>query len=400
MPFSFMGKVLWVDLDQGTLTEEAIPDDIYRRFLSGVGLAAYLLYREIPAGADPLGPENVLGLVSGLLNGTNSLFTGRWMAVAKSPLTGAWGEANCGGTLAPAIKRCGYDGIFFKGSSARPVYLAIVDNSPKLLDASNLWGQDAVDTENELRKIYPGSAVACIGAAGEKRSLISGICNDGGRMAARSGLGAVMGAKQLKAVVLRGNQKILVQDKAEMQNLSQKALKWIRFKIPMPPGRITKYIGTLMRALPFQWAQDGMLYKSLLQKWGTISMNQISIEMGDAPIQNWQGSNQSFPFKKSDSTSPDQITRFEKKKYHCRSCALGCGGIVSNEVVPEGHKPEYETVLAWGGLLMQGSLEHIFLINEKLNRAGMDSISAGGTVAFAIECAQHGVFTARRTEWA
>ena len=133
MPFSFMGKVLWVDLDQGTLTEEAIPDDIYRRFLSGVGLAAYLLYREIPAGADPLGPENVLGLVSGLLNGTNSLFTGRWMAVAKSPLTGAWGEANCGGTLASAIKRCGYDGIFFKGSSARPVYLAIVDNSPKLL---------------------------------------------------------------------------------------------------------------------------------------------------------------------------------------------------------------------------------------------------------------------------
>ena len=102
MPFSFMGKVLWVDLTQGTLSEEAIPDDIYRRFLSGIGLAAYLLYREIPAGADPLGPENVLGLSQALLNGTNSLFTGRWMAAAKSPLTGAWGEANCGGTLASA----------------------------------------------------------------------------------------------------------------------------------------------------------------------------------------------------------------------------------------------------------------------------------------------------------
>ena len=206
--------------------------------------------------------------------------------------------------------------------------------------------------KTNLRKIYPDSAVACIGAAGEKLSLIAGISNDGGRMAARSGLGAVMGAKRLKAVVLHGNQKISVHDKAEMQRLSQKALRWVRFKIPMPPGKITRYIGTLMRVLPFQWAQDGMLYKWLLQRWGTISMNQISVEMGDAPIQNWRGSNQSFPFKHSDSTNPDQITRFEKKKYHCRSCALGCGGIVSNEVVQEGHKPEYETVLSWGGLLM------------------------------------------------
>ena len=112
-----------------------------------------------------------------------------------------------------------------------------------------------------------------------------------------------------------------------------------------------------------------MLYKSLLQQWGTISMNQISVEMGDAPIQNWHGSNQSFPFKKSDSTSPDQITRFEKKKYHCRSCALGCGGIVSNEVVPEGHKPEYETVLAWGGLLMQGR-PGAYLFDQRKTKPG------------------------------
>src|SRR5512147_224326 len=114
-----MGKVLWVDLSQGTTREEPIPDEVYRRFLAGIGLAAYLLYREIPPGADPLGPENVLGFTAGLLNGTNSLFTGRWMAAAKSPLTGAWGEANCGGTLASAIKRSGYDGIFFKGISSR-----------------------------------------------------------------------------------------------------------------------------------------------------------------------------------------------------------------------------------------------------------------------------------------
>ncbi len=388
-----MGKVLWVDLNQGVIYEEPIPDDVYRRFLTGIGLAAFLLYREIPAKADPLGPDNVLGFVSGLLNGTNSLFTGRWMAVAKSPLTGAWGEANCGGTLAAALKRSGYDGIFLKGTSPNPVYLLVANGKAELHDAEELWGMDTIETEKRLRSAYPDTAVASIGPAGEKLSLIAGICNDDGRMAARSGLGAVMGAKRLKAVVLQGKQKVLIHDKDAMQRLSQKALAAVRLKVPLPGGKITRFIGTLMRLLPFQWAQDGMLYKWLLQRWGTISMNQISVEMGDAPIQNWRGSSGDFRFKHSDSSNPDQITRYETRKYHCRACALGCGGIISNHVVEEGHKPEYESVMALGGLLLNEDLESIFAINEKLNRAGMDTISAGGTVAFAIECAEQGLLS-------
>jgi aldehyde:ferredoxin oxidoreductase len=393
MPPGVMGKVLWVDLTNGTIREEHIPESVYRRFLSGVGLAAYLLYREIPPGAEPLGPDNVLGFVSGLLNGTTSLFTGRWMAVGKSPLTGGWGEANCGGTLASAIKRSGYDGVFFKGVSPRPVYLSVINGQAKLQAADDLWGCDTTETDQRLRTAFPNTAVACIGPAGERLSLIAAISNDGGRMAARSGLGAVMGAKRLKAVVLAGNQKMTIYDKEEMQRLSQKALSYIRMEVPLPSGKVTRYIGTLMRLLPFQWAQDGMLYKWLLQRWGTISMNQISVEMGDAPIQNWRGTSADYPFRQSDSSNPDRITQYETKKYHCRACALGCGGTVSNEVVQESHKPEYETVLAWGGLLLNQDLESIFAINERLNRAGMDSISAGGTVAFAIECAERGLFT-------
>ena len=127
MPYSVMGSVLWVNLTNGTTWVEQVEETVYRKFLSGIGLAAYLLYREIPAGADPLGPENVLGFVSGLLSGTNSLYTGRWMAAARSPLTGAWGEANCGGSLAPAIKRCGYDGIFITGASPHPVTLHVAN---------------------------------------------------------------------------------------------------------------------------------------------------------------------------------------------------------------------------------------------------------------------------------
>jgi len=395
---SVMGKVLWIDLTGGKITEEVVPEEVYQNFLSGIGLAAYFLYREIPAGADALGPENVLGFVSGLMNATNSLFTGRWMAAAKSPLTGTWGEANCGGTLAAALKRSGYDGFFFKGASTQPVYLLLDKGKAELRNAADLWGVDAIETELCLRARHPDAAVACIGAAGEKRSLIAGIVNDGGRMAARSGLGAVMGAKGLKALVVRGTQKVLVKDGKEMQRLSKQAMHWVRFKVPLPSSKIARYLGSLIRILPFQWAQPGMLYKALLQHWGTISMNQISVEMGDAPVQNWRGSSTDFRFSRSNSTDPDRITQFEVKKYHCRSCALGCGGIISNSVVQEGHKPEYETVMSLGSLLMNEDLESIFQINERLNRAGMDSISAGATVAFAIECAERGLLSAEELD--
>lgn len=391
MPFGVMGKVLWVNLTKGAVWEEQIADAVYEDYLAGIGLAAYLLYREIPPQADPLGPENVLGFVSGLLSGTNSLYTGRWMAAARSPLTGAWGEANCGGSLATAIKRCGYDGIFVTGASPRPCYLLVANGKAELRDASALWGLDSVETENRLQTQTPAASVACIGPAGENRSLIAGICNDGGRLAARSGLGAVMGAKQLKAVVLSGTQRVKTADPLRMQRLSQGAYRWTRLHIPFPPGKISRYVGSLFRTLPVQMAQDGALYKWLLRKWGTIGMNQISVEMGDAPIQNWRGSDQTFPPPRSASADPDRITRYEQKKYRCRACALGCGGIISHPRVPEGHKPEYETVLSWGGLLMNEDLDTIFVANERLNRAGMDSISAGATAAFAIECAERGL---------
>jgi aldehyde:ferredoxin oxidoreductase len=123
MNHSYMGKVMWVDLTAGRITTEVIPDEVYNRFLSGTGLAAWLLYRRIPPAADPLGPDNILGFMSGILTSSGSLFTGRWMVVGKSPLTGTWGDANCGGNLSPGIKGCGVDGIFFTGQSQRPVYL-------------------------------------------------------------------------------------------------------------------------------------------------------------------------------------------------------------------------------------------------------------------------------------
>lgn len=281
----YMGKILMVDLSNQTMTEETIPDRVYEQYLSGMGLGAYILYNRMPAGADPLGPENILGFCSGLLTGTGSLFSGRWTLVGKSPLTGCWGDANCGGTFSPAIKRCGYDAIFFKGISSSPVYLYIKNGKAVLKDASELWGHDAIETEEILKKQYgQKAAVAVIGPAGEKVSLIAGVCNDKGRIAARSGLGAVMGIKKLKAVVLDGVQRIGAADAAAMKRLSQHCAKWVNFPLPLPPAGVFARVGSFLRLTPVLFPQDGILYKSILKKWGTGGMNQASIEMGDSPL--------------------------------------------------------------------------------------------------------------------
>jgi len=398
----YMGKILNVDLTTGDIREEELPDRVYEKYLGGMGLGAYLLYGRIPAEADPLGPENILGFLPGLLTGTGSLFTGRWMVVGKSPLTGGWGDANCGGNFSPAIKRCGYDGIFFTGISEKPVYLYMDDEVKELRDAGDLWGMDAVETEEFLeRKEERGGKmpkIACIGPAGESLSLISGISTDKGRIAARSGLGAVMGAKRLKAVVLAGKQRISVHNPREMKRISRICNNWVRFQPPFVSGPLTALFGAVMRLLPVALTMDGLLYKIMLKKWGTVSMNQMSPEMGDSPIKNWKGSSRDWGFFKSYSSNPDVFSKCETVKYHCYSCPLGCGGICTTQgKYGKTHKPEYETVLALGGFCMNSDVDTIFYLNEVLNRAGMDTISAGHAVAFAMECYEEGLITQEDT---
>ncbi len=402
MDKGYMGKILMVDLTGGTFEEIDIPDAVYKKCLSGSGLGGFILYNAIPAGADPLGPDNVLGFVSGLLTGTGSLFTGRWMVVGKSPLTGGYGEANCGGNFSPAIKRCGYDGIFFTGISEKPVYLYIKKGKPELRDAGGLWGKDALETEEMLiseLKEKKKPRVACIGPAGEKRSLISGISNDMGRMAARSGLGAVMGSKNLKAVVLDGNKRINAADPTTIRKLTGECNKWVQFQPWFLSGKGLRFMGVLLRWLPVQTAMDGMFWKIILRKWGTVSINQYAIELGDAPVKNWSGSHLDFDKIKSAAIDPDAFIEREISKYHCYSCPLGCGGICRGKgALKESHKPEYETVLALSGLVLNNDLDSIFELNDRLNRAGMDTISAGATVAFAMECYERGILTKADTD--
>jgi aldehyde:ferredoxin oxidoreductase len=396
----YMGRILVADLSSGQCRAEDVSDRVYERFLSGLGLGAHEVHSRMPAGADPLGPDNVLGLVSGLLTGTGSLFTGRWMAVGKSPLTGGWGDANCGGQFSPALKRAGFDGIFITGAAKKPVTLVVTDGKAEIREAADLWGKDAIETEDLLKKAAGNRAqIAAIGPAGEKLSLMAGISNDRGRMAARSGLGAVMGAKKLKAVVVTGTGRIEPHDREAMKSLTERCAFHLKKKMPLPPGFATPFMGLALAKMPLVMAQDGMLYIQMLRKWGTVSMNQASIEMGDSPLMNWKGTAAEFGRDRSGSVNPDSITAFEKKKYHCFSCPLGCGGICSLPgTSEETHKPEYESVLALGGLLMNQDLPSIFRMNELFNRAGMDTISAGSSIAFALECYENGLLTRKDTD--
>ncbi len=403
----YIGKILFVNLSTAEIRIEIVPDGIYEQFLSGVGLGAWVLYQHIPAGADPLGPDNMLGFVSGLLTGTPDFETGRWMVVCKSPLTGGWGDANCGGTFSPAIKHCGYDAIFVNGASASPVYLYVDDQGAQIRPAGHVWGLDSVEAEEILKKENQQAKspqVAVIGASGEKLALISGICNDGGRIAARSGVGAVMGSKRLKAVVLAGDKPIGFHDLDGMKAISRRlAIKVGRLKLPrFIPGGIFAFVGQVMGRMKKAAPVDGMFSTLMIRKWGSAVNNALGVTSGDSPIKNWSSSAVEYNASYYRRLNPDYLLRRETRKYHCYSCSIGCGAFVDIKDLNGGsfahsHKPEYETCAVFGGLLMNRDLDAILLINELLNRAGMDSISAGGTVAFAIECYQNGILTREMT---
>lgn len=403
MGFGYMGKILWVDLTAGTLEEEHIPDSMYERFLSGYGLAAKIIFDRQPAGVDPLGPENILGVMSGLLGGTGASFSGRWMLVGKSPLTGGWGDSNCGGNFAPAIKRAGYDGIFFVGKSDHPVYLLVEGDKLELIDATDLWGSDAFVTEDTLKERHGKKArVASIGQGGEKLSLMAGVVNASGRVAARSGLGAVMGSKNLKALCLAGNKKVRVADRKKMVDLSRgfnARLKRDKVVDKLFTSKLTSVLGRVLRRSSTQPAMTGELVKYTFRIWGTSGIAAMSAETGDSPVKNWSGVGfRDFPIgEKSWKISDDEVIRHETKKYGCNACPLSCGGTCTIKAgrypIDETHKVEYETICAFGTLLLVDDLEVIFKINELLNRAGIDTISCGVTVAFAFEAYERGMLT-------
>lgn len=222
----YAGRILDVDLTTGRMREERPGEGLLRGFLGGYGVGARLLYDRMAAGIDPLGPLNLLGFFTGPLTGTPAIEGNRFTVVCKSPLTLTWGDANCGGTFGPHMKFAGFDGILFSGVSERPVYLFVEEGRAELRDASDLWGRDTNETEDLLKARHGKEAqVAGIGPSGEKLVLIAGIVNDCGRLAARSGVGAVMGSKRLKAVVVKGSLAVPLANPDRVKDLKASYLK-------------------------------------------------------------------------------------------------------------------------------------------------------------------------------
>ena len=402
-----MGFILEVDLTAGEIKKTAVPDGVYRSVLGGKGLGAWYCLKNIPAGADALSPENIIGFCAGALTGTGALMAGRWTVVGKSPLTDGWGDASCGGMFAPAIKQCGVDAIFVRGVSEKPVYLFMDNKGAEIRDASKYWGMDAVEAEDALiadtrDKKLP--RVAVIGQSGENLSRISGIVNDHGRIAARSGLGAVMGSKKLKAIVLAGTRPVSCADFESVKRLGNELGRKVK-KANLPPfirGYMINITGRAMGSIPLTFPADGGMLNMFYRHWGTPMFENLSVVSGDAPIKNWQGSRDDVPGALRE-FDPDKVIEIENSKYHCYSCPLGCGGMLNTEklnggVYPSTHKPEYETMNQLGPLLLNTDRNSIYLLNEIFNRAGMDSISAGGTLAWAIESYENGLLTKEDTD--
>jgi aldehyde:ferredoxin oxidoreductase len=400
MAGGYTGKYCVVDLGSGT-TEVVEPGDaFYRKFLAGYGLGAAVITERQKPGVDPLSPEAHLGFCSGLITGSGALFSGRFMVVGKSPLTGGWGDANAGGYLSREIKRTGYDAVFFTGAAEKPVWVNVEDGKIYIRDARTLWGKDVIDTEAAIRDALGDQKVqvACIGESGEKCSLISGIATDSGRMAARSGLGAVMGSKKLKGVAFRGQHTIPVARSEEVKAINRRFLT--EYKKSKLPDRVTvrfmhlisKLIARTGIAVPAQ----ASLVREIYRRYGTPGLTVYSAMVGDMPIKNWSGVGIiDYTADSAAKNSDKSVIKYQKRKYACQSCPLACGGIIDIKKGryrgTTGHKPEYETLGSFGGLLLHDDLDAIIELNEMCNRAGIDTISTGAAVAFAIECHEKGI---------
>ena len=369
----YMGKILWVDLSERKFTVEDLEEKVCRKFLGGYGLGAHVLFNRMQKGVDPLGPDNILGILTGPFTGNPVPGGSRYTVVAKSPLTGGWGDANSGGFFGPHLKFAGYDGIFFTGRADKPVYLNIRDGEFELRDASSLWGQTTSITEQMIQaEIGPDTRVASIGPAGEKMALIAAIINEKGRAAGRSGLGAVMGSKNLKAVAVNGRQKVATFDESGLLALRKKTL-----------GQLSSLV-------------------ELMRGFGTCAMLVHAVQSDDAPVKNWAGSGP-VDFPDAELIGGNRVIERQERKYACFQCPLGCGGLMKSGTgeyqYEEGaHKPEYETLGMFGSNCLNSNLESIIKLNDLCNVYGLDTISAGAVTAFAIECYENGLITRQDTD--
>ena len=372
-----MGRILKVDLTAKTIKSEPVDEEVAKKYLGGKGYATYLLYRYLkeykrkgisPADIDPLGPENVLIFATGPGTGVPGFpSSGRYHVMAlKSPLTGSIGSGNSGGEWGPFLKFAGFDMVVIEGASDTPVYLEIVNGEAELKSAEDLWGKNTFDTNRILKERVKGKnvSVTCIGPAGENLVYMACIVNDEHRAVGRTGLGAVMGSKKLKAIVVSGEEKVPIADPERFREVSRKCLDKMRKNSVTGEG---------------------------LPTYGTAILVNVINNAGILPYKNWQtGVNPDAENISGETLADKYLTR----RRACWGCTIGCGRVTSVKTGPfqilSSEGPEYESIWALGSSAAVKELDAIVKANHYCDELGMDPISLGSTIAAAMELNEKG----------
>lgn len=370
--YGYTGKIAYVDLTKRIIEISRLEEDLARKFIGGSGLAAKLLYDLTNGSTDPFGIENVIIFMTGPLTGTNAPLSGRHEIVSKSPLTGIYGESDCGGFWGTALKKAGFDGLVVRGISSAPVYLWVTDGNVEIRNAFHLWGMDTYELDEILKSdTHSKAVVSSIGPAGERLVPMAAIMHDGkdGRAAGRCGLGAVMGSKKLKAIVVYGAEEVSVADKDSL-------MKSIR-----------KRSSEIKRAA------------KATTDFGTAGFLMTAEELGDLPIKNWSVGQ--WPEGAKLISGERMAETILVDNYGCGACFIKCGRTVKidkGKFAPvSGGGPEYETLACLGSNCLVDDLESIAKANELCNRYGLDTISTGSVIAFAMEAFERGLLTLKDT---
>jgi len=355
------GKILRVNLSTGEIKVEPLNMEWAKQFVGGRGLASKYLFEEIAPTIDPLSPANKLIFATGPATGTNAPTGGRYMVITKGPLTGTIASSNSGGFFGAELKKAGWDMIIFEGKAKKPVYLYINDDKVELRDASHLWGKGVSETTKMLKEEIGDDRieVAAIGPAGENLSMISCIVNDEHRAAGRTGVGAVMGSKNLKAVVVKGSGTVKIANPEKFRDALVKAMQKI------------KENGVTSQGLP---------------NYGTAVLVNIINKAGIFPTRNFQQA----VFELAEEISGEKLAEtYLVTNKPCFACPIACGRVTKIDD-EEGEGPEYESIWAFGADCGIGDLKAIIKANYIADDMGLDTISAGATIAAAMELYEKG----------
>ena len=369
----YHGKILVADLSKGTLTDEPLNEKYARDFIGSTGLAARYLYDMVDEKTDPLGPDNPLILMTGLLNGTSGPSVSRWGGATKSPYTGHYGDANAGAWFGAELKNAGYDGIILKGKSAKPVYIYVKDGAAELKDANNLWGKDAYKTQEEIKKACGDNRtqIACIGPASENLVPYGNIMSEYGHCLGRAGLGCVMGSKKVKAIAVRGKVKLPMKDPDRFREVAREAMTEVK------EGFLS------------QWMHEG----------GTASWVDSAIAYGDGPTNYYTAPTIPEATKIS---GAEQFEKYQTGSTACFGCPICCRKILQ---IKEGkylydrvEGPEYETLIALGTMMgLDLDMSTAVYLNELCNAYGFDTISSGASAGYAFYLYDLGVISEKDT---